>query len=180
MPEGRSRCDPATAVLAQRGVEHAALTVAFPQGDHARQGARPIRTGTGTADDVDALQALGGDLGPDHPAAEGIVERDAVEGHQGPARAGRRDGAQADPLGGRIGPEAGGAPEQRNGRHGRQGLVQPRRTIEPRAVEPDHREGRVSGRRRQAGRGDDNILELAGSVLDHAIPLIRGPPPAAT
>ena len=164
----RRRRQPPAAVFAARDVQRPAVRVPLAQLDHPGQGARAIGAGSGAANDVQPRQALRRDLGPQHPAAERIVQRHAVQGHQGPPGPRRRDGAQGNALGRRIGGQARGAPEQAHRRHGLQGLVQPRRPAQHLLVQTDHREGGVSRGGRQAGGGDDDVGKIGGEVLEHA------------
>ena len=55
-------------------------------------------------------RCLGRQAAPDHPPAEGIVLRHAVQGDQGPAGGRRRDRAQGNALGGGISAGAGARP----------------------------------------------------------------------
>ena len=91
-PEGSRRAP--TVALAGLGREagQAAAGRALAQGHHARQRAGAVGSRPRAAHDGGAGQALARQGGPDHPAAERIVLRRAIQRHQRSSRAGGRDG----------------------------------------------------------------------------------------
>ena len=117
-----------------------------------RSARRPHRPGAGAAHHGGAGDGLRRQAGPDHPAAERVVLRHAVQRHQRPAGAGAGDAAQAHPLRGRVGAQAGGAAEEREAGHGGQRVVEPVADPQHRGVDRDDREGRIARGRRQLGR----------------------------
>ena len=167
--------DPAVAALARRGQEEVANDTggggsdqaafaaidlvfaaargagAFGQLDGSGQRAGAIGAGARAAHDLGLLDRDGRQPGPQHPAAERIVLRHAVEQDQGAAGPRAGDRADADPLGGGVGGLAGGAPEKLDARGRGQRLVQARRGRDGLAVDGDDRERLVGRRRRQAG-----------------------------
>jgi hypothetical protein len=125
--------------------------------DDAAERRAPPRARAAAAHDLDALQRLPRDPAPVHPATERVVERGAVEQHQGAADAARADAAQRHPLGGRLRHHRAGAPEQREARR-----------LAERVVDGDRARGGdlLPGEHRHvAGDVVDRLLEAAGG--DH-------------
>ena len=156
----------------QRAPAHVDLH-AFPgplmQIDDAGQRPGPIGSGSAPADDIDAVIEFGRQPRPDHPAAERVVLRHAVDRQQGSSGAGRGDRAQRDALRGRVGRGAGVAAEERDARRLAQRLVDPGASLHIGGVHDDHREGGVGGGGRQPRHdhldwGDDGRDVIHGSV----------------
>ena len=57
------------------------------QANDSRQSAGAPGTRPSAPDNLDSVQALHRNGGPDHPASKGVVERSAFEKHQGPTGA---------------------------------------------------------------------------------------------
>src|SRR4030095_4046950 len=68
------------------------------------------------ANDLDLLDPLQRDAVPVDPAAEGVVDRYAVDQHEGAAGTARADAAQREALGRRVRDEARRAPEEAEAR----------------------------------------------------------------
>ncbi len=152
-PGSRDAGDGASApsLCRDRGVGlHGSGTGQLVQRDHAGQGPGAIGPGPRPPHHRGALDRLGRQRGPDHPAAERIVLRHAVQRHQGPSGARRRERAQRQALRGRVRRRAGGAPEQGHAGDLAQRLVQPDARVDAALVEADDGIGGVAGRRRQA------------------------------
>ncbi len=146
--------------------------VAFVQGDHPGQGARAIGAGPGSAHQANGAQAFSRQAGPDHPAAERIVLRHTVQGHQGAARRRGGDGAQGNALGRRVGPRAGARPEQRGAGRGFQHLVQTRGRRQVLGADLHDGKGRIGRRRRQARRAHHDFSHWR-RVHNHHLPSPR-------
>ena len=147
-----ARCSDAFSVqTGERGVRRdQSVAARFVQRDDAGERAGAIRTGAGAAHDLRAADVFRRQRRPDHPAAERIVLRHAVERHQRAARARRRDGAQRDALRRRIGGKAAVAAEQRQARHLLQRVVELRWRCECRR-RPEWRRRRPRCRPDRAG-----------------------------
>ena len=144
--------------LRNRHVQHRS-GVSLAQDHRAGQGAGAIGPRPAAAHDVDAVDRLGRQLTPHHPAPEGIVQGHAVQGHKGPPRPRGRDRAEREALGGGIGRRARGAPKQGDAGGVRQGFVKPAPVIQRRLVERHGGIGALGHQRRQARDGDDHLLD---------------------
>ncbi len=77
----------------------------------------PVQAGARAIDDFDPIDSLERHSRPVHPAAERVVERDAVEEDERAAHAARPDAAKRDALRGRMRREAARPAEQAEGRN---------------------------------------------------------------
>ena len=92
--------------------------------DHARQRAAPVAVRPAAAQHLHPLQRPAGHAAPVDPAAEGIVQGDAVVEDEGAAGPAASEAAQRHPLGGRVRDAAARAAEQREAGHEAQRVVQ--------------------------------------------------------
>src|SRR4029077_3268456 len=74
--------------------------------DDAAEGVVAPDARAAAADDLDLLDALQRNTVPVDPAAEGVIDRYAVDQHEGAAGAARTDAAQRETLGRRVRHEA--------------------------------------------------------------------------
>ena len=134
--------------------------------DHAGQRARAIRTRACAAHDLGAAKIFGRQRTPDHPIAERIVLRNAVQCHKRPARAGRRDRAQRDTLRRRIGGERRVAAKKRKSRHLFQRRIELRLRAQLFACHFHDRESVIAQRIWRA-RGDNDGFRRIGGGCRH-------------
>ncbi len=151
--------------------------------DDTGQCPRPIGAAAGATNDMGVGDGVLGHGGPDDPAAEGIVLRDAVQHHQGATGAGRGDGAQGQALDGRVGGQAGRAAKQRGLAVEFQGLVDRIAAFDAGCVDIDRAEGLVAAEDGKAVGADDDLGRFrrmdrrgGGEGCDNqAIPVVHAP-----
>ena len=126
----------------------------------AAEGAAAVEVRRSAAQHLDPLDRQARQARPVDPAAEGVVERDAVGQHQRAARAARAQSAQRHALRGRVGGAAAGPPEQREAHDLAQRVVE-----EPRGGHAQRRgghdrdaRGRVCDARLLPGGGHGQLL----------------------
>ena len=142
-----------------RQVGYALRTVAFAQGNRARQGTRAIGAGACAAHDINGLKAFGRDLTPDDPAAKGIIDRHSIQRHQGATGSCGGNGAKRQALGGRVGRQTVCAPEKGNGWDLAQSLIYSRRGGQILAMERSIVKSELGYRRAQTGSCDNDVCE---------------------
>ena len=143
--------------------------------DDAAEGVVAPHARAAAADDLDLLDALQRDAVPVHPAAERVVDRDAVDQHEGAAGPARADAAEREALSGRVRHEARRAAEQAEAGHLSQEVVEglARRQADVLAGQHRHVGRRLAGPLLGARHRDHDRLEsrrvvgLLGRCLLH-------------
>lgn len=139
----------------------------------AAQGAAPVEVRRPAPQDLEPLDRGARDARPVHPAAEGVVERQAVGEHEGAARPARPEAAQRHALRGRVGGAAAGAPEEREADDLAQRVVDGGSggRVEGRAGNHGHARRSVGHARVAPGRGHRDLLRPPrGRLLRRVLP----------
>ncbi len=114
----------ARALVPSRGLDREGAVVAPAERlDHAPQCRAAVELGGPALHDLHPVEGHPGDAAPIDPAPEGVVQRHAVEEHEGPAGPARPHAPQRRSLGGGVGDAAAGTAEEGEPRHLSQGIV---------------------------------------------------------
>jgi len=128
--------------------------------DHAPEGGAAIEVRSRAAQHLDPAEGEPGDSAPVDPAAERIVQGDAVRQDQGPARAARPQPPERHPLCRRVGKAAPGTAEEGEAGHLAEGVVDRpgRGGLQLLGGEDDHARRRVGQTALGAGGGDGQLV----------------------
>jgi len=159
------RGNPPAVETGERGVpRHQAVAARLVECDHAGQRARAVRPRASAAHDFHRRDVFRRQRRPDHPAAEGIVLRHAVERDERPSCARWRDRAQRDALRRRIGGEAHVTAEERKSGHLFERRIEFGRVVEIVGRQTRYGKGIVADRIGWARRDDHRLDGRVGRV----------------